>query len=355
MANDSQDIKHQWRVELDEAGTRLDVYLTQKIPGSSRTRMQSVIDGGHVTVNGKVRRPKDPVKDGDTVDVSGGAEILASAVHSASNLKPIKMDLDILFEDDALIVINKAAGIAVHPGAGTRQATLVQGLLAHCGKLSVSEQGEVPDVYVTRPGIVHRLDKDTSGVMVCAKTADAHRILAKQFQDKTNFREYITLLDGVMPRQEIDHESYLFRDPKSRIRFTGMSVPDYRRVTKEGSEPSGKMRYARSVFTRVAVYGERLTLARVRLFTGRTHQIRVHARELGLPVIGDPVYHRPAQLPSTFPPTLRTAVAGISRQMLHARALGFIHPVEGKKMLFEAPYPRDLQTIIELLKPYAQA
>ncbi len=344
----------QWTVDATDSGARLDVYLTGQLAGASRTRVQALIGAGQVTVNGKVRRAKDTLAEGDAV-VWVGDEAALAVGGDEMRLAPIKMPLAILHEDATLIVVNKPAGIAVHPGAGTKKPTLVQGLLAHCGAMSVAEGGDVPEQYAGRPGIVHRLDKDTSGVMVCAKTAEAHRILAKQFQDKTNFREYIVLLDGVMPRQEVDHESYLFRDPQSRVRFSGMSVPEYRRLVKSGHVPGGKVRYARSVFTRVAVYGERLTLARVRLYTGRTHQIRVHAKELGWPVVGDVVYHRPVQLPSTFPPTIRQALAAVPRQMLHARALGFIHPADGRKLLFEAPYPPDFQAIVELLKPYAQS
>ena len=331
----------------DEAGRRLDLVLAARLGEVSRAKIQKLIARGAVTVNGVVvARSKEPVGAGDVVE-------LTWLEAEPSPLTPVPMELDILYEDEQLLVLCKPAGITVHPGAGDNGATLVQGLLYHAGRLG---QPEVTDPTAwLRPGIVHRLDKDTSGVMVVAKTDKAHAALARQFHDKTTLvREYAALLDGRMAQTEILYESYLHRDPRSRLKFASLPVAGYRLLVQEkGREPTG-YRYARSLFKREQTYADRLTLARVRLFTGRTHQIRVHALSLGVPILGDQTYHRPTQLPQTFAPEIRAAVFGLSRQMLHARTLGFRHPVSGEAMHFEALYPPDFQEILALLAPYTQ-
>lgn len=321
---------------------RLDVFITSGLVAYSRTKIQKLIKQGEVLVNGKVASAGSwPVADGDTVVITG------TVVDRVEHLEPVAMPLEILYEDEHLIVINKPAGIAVHPGAGTRGTTLVQGLLHHCRTLSrgsvLDEASEKPG---DRPGIVHRLDKDTSGAMVCARTDEAHAALSKQFQDKTKLvREYAAVLDGVMPSTEITRESWLYRDPESRQRFLSADL-----AMKPDSVPENASRYAKSVFTAVAVYGKRVTVARVRLFTGRTHQIRVHAVDLGLPIIGDQVYHRPCQLPHQFPETLRDLIYRQPRQLLHARILAFDHPVTGKRIEVKAPFPEDFTNVIRLME-----
>jgi RluA family pseudouridine synthase len=184
---------------------------------------------------------------------------------------------------------------------------------------------------------VHRLDKDTTGVMVCAKTEAALTALAEQFRDKTKIaREYVAILDGALPAGDVFVESYLYRDPGSRVRFASMSGEEHARRAAAGTLP--RARYAKSVFRAdevLAGCGARATLARVRLFTGRTHQIRVHARELKAPVLGDATYGR------------ADGVSGAARQMLHARLLAFAHPASGERLRFEAPYPADFATVLE--------
>jgi 23S rRNA pseudouridine1911/1915/1917 synthase len=331
----------------EHAGMRLDVFITSGLVAFSRTKIQKLIKQGEVLVNGKVAEAGSlAMAEGDLVEITG------TIVERPDGIEPVAMPLEILYEDEYLIVINKPAGIAVHPGAGTKGPTLVQGLLHHCRTLSRgSVLDEDSDKPGDRPGIVHRLDKDTTGAMVCARTDEVHAALAKQFQDKTRLvREYAAVLDGVMPATEITRESWLYRDSATRQRFLSADLekkPDFL--------PEGTCRYAKSVFSAIAVYGKRVTVARVRLYTGRTHQIRVHALDLGLPIIGDQLYHRPCQLPHQFPEALRDLVYRQSRQLLHARILGFEHPVTGKRMEVKAPFPEDFSNIIGMMERVKEA
>ena len=323
-------------------GVRLDRWLAgtlidpDRMP-VSRSRIQRLLAAGDIRVDGVCVPGKHLLAGGELVRVHFGAV-------ATSLVEPVAMPLTILFEDHYLMVIDKPAGIAMHPGAGDTGPTLVQGLLHHvqsCGStLSVGQ--------AQRPGIVHRLDKDTSGVVVVAKTEAAHATLAKQFHDKTNLRVYACLLDGFMSHSELEYESYLYRDPRDRLKFASLAVADY----EARGMTSG--RYARTWLRRELVYGHRLTLARVVLATGRTHQIRVHAAALGLPIVGDPVYNRPSALPNSFSPEVRAAVKSLTRQMLHAEVLGFTHPASGETMRFHAPYPKDFLDLLDVLEPYAQ-
>jgi 23S rRNA pseudouridine1911/1915/1917 synthase len=327
-------------VTAELAGRRLDQFLVEALAGSapvSRAKIQKLVAAGAVTVNGAGARAKDPVAAGDRVEV-------AWPPPPPSTLVPARLPLRILFEDAEVIVIDKPAGLAVHPGAGDHGPTLVQGLLHHCGALG---HGRAPDPTAwARPGIVHRLDKDTSGVMVCAKTDRAHAALARQFHDKTALeREYVALLDGLLGEALVVRESYLYRDPANRLRFASSAPPP----------PGVKARYAKSLFRREHEYGHRLTLAAVRLYTGRTHQIRVHARDLHCPVIGDALYGRPTQLPASFPAAVQAAVRRVPRQLLHARRLGFAHPTSGARLTFEAEIPNDFSEVIAVLAPFKNA
>lgn len=328
------------------------MFLAAAVPGVSRSKVKSWLEAGVVALNGRPAKPRDQIKAGDVVAYRRPRPV-------PSPLAPVALPLDILFEDEHLVVVNKPAGLSVHPGAGTQEATLVQALLHHAGKLSraAEARGEDPDAWL-RPGIVHRLDKDTSGVIVVAKTDEAHAHLAQQFHDKTNLREYVALLDGLMQQDEILHESYLYRDPSSRLKFASLSREGHAEiVAKYAAEPGQLKRYrhAKSLFRKERTFGERLTLARVRLYTGRTHQIRVHALDLRLPIVGDLVYHRQTLLPQSFPPEVRQLVAAASRQMLHAAVLGFMHPATGQKLRFDAPYPVDLNALITALAAVLQS
>jgi 23S rRNA pseudouridine1911/1915/1917 synthase len=323
-------------LETDDARlrSRLDLWLAARLENVSRAKVQRMIANINVTVNGRAARNKDPLSVGDKIEVS-------PEIPPESPMTPVQMPLVILFEDDHIIVIDKPAGLSVHPGAGSTGPTLVQGLLYHVGPHGLGHpQSAYEDPLATlRPGIVHRLDKDTSGIMVCAKSDRAHAHLARQFHDKTTLRrEYGALLDGMLKAPEVVRESWLARDPSTRVTF--MSLP---------SEKPGA-RFAKSLFRVEEVFEQRLTLVGVRLFTGRTHQIRVHAKDLGAPVIGDLVYHRPTVLPQTFSSEARALVGGICRQLLHARHLTFMHPVTERQMSFDSPYPFDFTSVLNTIR-----
>lgn len=325
---------------------RIDSYLSIRLQDLSRTKIQKLISAGQILLNGKECSTKAKVSSGDKIEISGS---LDSFFQSESyTLKPVKIDFQILYEDEHLIVINKPAGLVVHPGAGTRDPTLVDGLLYHYKNSSeFIEKFDDGSGTNLRPGIVHRLDKDTTGAIVCAKTSKVAEGLAKQFFEKSNLREYVALLDGVMKEPENIIESYLYRDPRNRQRFASMSKEEFQSVDEE---KTGSYKYAKSQFSKKKVYNERLTLATIKLYTGRTHQIRVHARKLKMPVIGDQVYNSTINLPNNFPDPIKNVLRGLKRQMLHARLLGFKHPITGKMMGFEAPLPDDFRKIINLLE-----
>jgi len=334
---------------LDEGRLRLDVYLSRNLAGVSRSKVQEMIESGLVTVNGEAATTKLQVKEGDKIRYG-------DLPRATSALEPVQMDLDILFEDEHLLVINKAAGIAVHPGAGETGATLVHGLLYHSKNLGRGATRDEDDELVAeRPGIVHRLDKDTTGVMVVAKSDAAHAKLSQQFHDKTNFRQYVALLNGAFPEGEWVRDSYLFRDPKERTRFSSIDVSEYEhRKSREGVDELPGHRFARTIFKREALFRGVVSLVSLKLATGRTHQIRLHARDLGAPVLGDQIYgSRPVCLGrAIFPSDLEGYISGVSRQMLHAWVLGFKHPISGQWLQFEAPLPYDFEQLVKALEPF---
>lgn len=314
---------------------RLDKFLTRLLP-QTRQWIQKRITGQQILLNGK------PTKSGALVS-AGDLILMAEAPEQTEYLTPHPLPLTILHEDDSLVVLDKQAGLVVHPGAGVREPTLVEGLLYHFGrKTRLEVQGQD-----NRPGVVHRLDKDTTGVMVCAKTPEAHQKLAVQFAEKSNVREYLALLAGRFPEEEMVYESYLGRDPKNRVKMMSRSEESF----DEAGPPAG-WRSAKSAFRvvrRIEVAGQALTLCKVRLFTGRTHQIRAHAEALGFPVWGDQTYKgidKPVAVLSGGS-KIEKMLMGVKRQMLHARFLGFTHPTTKEKMMFEADLPKDFQLILE--------
>jgi 23S rRNA pseudouridine1911/1915/1917 synthase len=285
-------------VQSADAGQRLDRFLAQALPAFSRARLQTLIREKFVTVNGKPARPRDPVRARAVVEVREPEVAKIDA-------QPESMHLDILFEDDDLLVLNKPAGLVVHPGAGHQQHTLVNALLAHCKNLSGIGGKE-------RPGIVHRLDKETSGVLVIAKNDATHRDLSKQFAERTTGKTYLALVAGAPGQKAGTIDAPIARHPVHRQRMTiaqraGRSAKtDYRVLESNGD----------------------VSLVECTIHSGRTHQIRVHLHHLGNPVIGDKLYggKRAGNLP---------------RQMLHAWKLSFVHPRTEKPMSFTAPIPND--------------
>ncbi len=318
---------------------RLDIWLASELPHLSRAKIQKLIRRSKILVDGKNVKANWILKEGQSIHIEIDKEI------PSARITPHPMKLDILYEDEDLLVLNKSAGISVHPGAGTQEPTLIEGVFHWLGRTQ-TEAGEN-----IRPGIVHRLDKDTTGVMVYAKNEHAQSHLSKQFANKQNQREYIAILDGLLKQDRIEHESYLYRDPVHRKRFASISAKDFKeRFGQEPKEGTG-YRLAKSLFVKKASYQSRLTLASITLRTGRTHQIRVHSKDLMCPVLGDPIYNTPHEWPKSFSMELRKQISSLKRQMLHARILGFIHPLSGKEMVFEAPLPEDFQNILNLLSP----
>ena len=297
--------KSQFVVSKEDAKLRLDRVLAKQLPEYSRSRLQQLIRGGFVRLNGAITRPRQPVRSGDEI------ELTEPPLEKIEN-QPEPIPLDVLFEDNDLIVINKPAGLVVHPGAGHQQHTLVNALLSHCTTLSGIGGKE-------RPGIVHRLDKETSGCLVVAKNDATHRNLSKQFAERTIEKIYIALVAGKLRKQTGAIEEKIRRHPVHRQRMTVTSL---------------RGRAARTEY-RVLRSGDQASLIECRLHSGRTHQIRVHLHHIGHPVLGDKVYA--ARLAKEFP-----------RQMLHAWKIGFRHPRTSEWTNFEAPMPDDLATALEL-------
>jgi 23S rRNA pseudouridine1911/1915/1917 synthase len=294
----------QLRVSKESAGLRLDRFLAQAAPRFSRARLQSLIREGFVTLNATKTRPRQIVRGGDLIRLTEPAPKKIAA-------RPEKIALEVLFEDADLLVINKPPGMVVHAGAGNAEHTLVNALLAHCRTLSGIGGKE-------RPGIVHRLDKDTSGCLVVAKNDVAHQDLARQFAERTIEKIYLALVSGALRVRQGVIDAAIGRHPVHRQR---MSV-----ATKRG-------RAARTDY-RVLQSGGGVSLVECTLHSGRTHQIRVHLHHLGHPVLGDKVYG--PKMSQDYP-----------RQMLHSWKLGFRHPRDGKWRRFEAPLPSDFANALK--------
>jgi 23S rRNA pseudouridine1911/1915/1917 synthase len=298
-------------------GLRLDRVLASEIAGQSRSQIQRLIEEGHVTLpRVKTVKANTPVREGDVITVSLPEPVAAAP-------EPEDIALDILFQDADLIVINEPAGMVVHPGAGNETGTLVNALLHHVTDLS-GIGGEL------RPGIVHRLDKGTSGVMVVAKNDSAHQELSRQFHDREVEKQYVALVWGlVQQRKRIDIP--IGRDPVHREKI------------------STRARRARSAVTRVtwARHVPGVSLLRIAIHTGRTHQIRVHLNAIGHPIVGDSLYggvHR------RVPHQLRS-VQRLTRPFLHAERLAFTHPRTGEYLEFTAALPEDLRTALAEVEP----
>jgi len=291
----------------EDAGLRLDVFLANEHPDLTRSRIQRLIREQRARVNGEPARQAYRLRPGDVV-------ALEIPEPEAPSIEPEPIPLDIYYEDRDLIVVNKARGMVVHPAVGNYRGTLVNALLCHCRDLSGING-------VLRPGIVHRLDKDTSGLLMVAKNDAAHLALAAQLKARSVTREYIGLAHGRIAKEEGVIEAPIGRHPRKRQHMA--VVP--------GGRPA-VTRYR--VTARYAKY----TLLRLRLETGRTHQIRVHLAHIGHPLVADLKYgHARAEL-------------GLSGQFLHAGLLGFVHPTTGCRLTFEAPLPAELQAVLDALE-----
>jgi 23S rRNA pseudouridine1911/1915/1917 synthase len=323
--------------DASHAGQRLDRFLSTSFPAMSRTRLQNLIRQGHVTLGrATIEDVKYPVKPGDRFEL---------VVPPVASPKPQAqaMPLDIVYEDDALIVIHKPAGLVVHPGAGNLDGTLVNALIAHCG-LSLSGIGGV-----ARPGIVHRLDKDTSGLLVVAKTDAVHRALSKQFADHGREgeleRRYLALVWGAPSRPHGTIDAAIGRHPTSRTKMAILPQGGREAVTHYQIVASFGRRGSKQAGEPVA------SLLECRLETGRTHQVRVHLASIGVPLIGDPLYSQGFKTKLlTLPAPIQDKIAGFKRQALHAAGLAFVHPTSGTLLEFNSPLPDDFATLVAALK-----
>lgn len=308
-------------VPLDLAGSRLDQAAAHLFPEYSRERLKDWIKDGRLTVQGKPGKPKDKVAGGEAL-------VLLAELEAETEALPQDIPLNIVYEDDDLLVIDKPAGLVVHPGAGNPDGTLMNALLFHCPDLRL----------LPRAGIVHRIDKDTSGLLVVAKTLPAQTSLTAQLADKTVYREYEAIVCGVMTGGGAVNAP-IDRHPTDRTRMT---------VVNRRDEDDERGREAVSHYRVIARFRGH-THVRVQLETGRTHQIRVHMAHIGHPLIGDPVYGGRPRLPKGGSPAMIRAIQQFPRQALHARRLGLVHPVTGAEMSWESPLPADMAELLRVL------
>jgi 23S rRNA pseudouridine1911/1915/1917 synthase len=305
------------KIGPEHAGLRLDAFLASQIDGWSRARLQKLIENEDVLVNGKPSKPSYKLRQGDDLEI----ELTAT---STVEFTPENIPIDIIYEDETLVVVNKRAGLVVHPAAGTPSGTLANALAYHFQHL--------PDIGTgVRPGIVHRLDRDTSGLLVVAKTEAALENLSDQFRDRTVFKSYVALVHGRVLSNSGKIDQPLARDPSNRTRMA---------VVRGGRNALSLYRVRRTF--------QRFTLLDVELKTGRTHQIRVHLAWLKHPVVGDETYGGGRD--NTIPdPQLRARIRNLKRHFLHAEKLAFTHPATKEAMKFESPLPAELSELLELL------
>jgi 23S rRNA pseudouridine1911/1915/1917 synthase len=305
-------------VTAEEAGQRLDGFLAARIEAWSRARLQRLIEDADVLVNGKAVKPSYKIRAHDEIDVELTPQ--PSETFAAENIP-----INVVHEDDELIVVNKPAGMVVHPAAGISGGTLANALSFHFEQLSTS-------AGTARPGIVHRLDKGTSGLMVVAKTESAHERLASQFRDREVFKSYLALVHGQVEHRKGEIDQPIARDPRNRVRM----------AIVRGGRPALSIYRQRESFNR-------FTLLDVELRTGRTHQIRVHLSWLKHPVVGDEVYGG-GRDNTILDPEIRRAVSKLNRQFLHAAELGFKHPKTGQQLMFKAELPAELLTVLDAVR-----
>ncbi len=310
LSDDNCEEIREFLVEEDEEGDRLDVYLLDQFVDMSRSYIQKIIKDKKVTVNGKVEKAKYLVKEEDKVVIEIPKPKILEVV-------PQDIPIEIVYEDDDIIIVNKPQGMVVHPAPGNYEGTLVNAILYHCkGNLS-SING------VIRPGIVHRIDKDTSGILMIAKNNNAHNCLAEQLKDHSITREYEFICHGVFKEDNITVDRPIGRNPKDRLKMA--IVPNGKRAVTHFE-----------VLERFNGY----THVRARLETGRTHQIRVHAMSINHPLVGDPVYGP------------KNSKIKLNGQALHAKKLGFIHPTTKEYVEFDSELPDYFQKLLEKLRKY---
>jgi len=302
------------------AGRRLDAVLAELFPEYSRSRLSAWIKSGDVAVDGAPARPRDPVRGGETLTLNAVEEVQTHAVAE-------DIPLDVLYEDEHVFVLDKPAGLVVHPGAGNPAGTLVNALLHRDPGLD----------KLPRAGIVHRLDKDTSGVMVVARTLPAHTALVAQLSAREVHRQYLAIVVGALVSGGTVAAA-IDRHPRDRLRMA---------VREDGKDAVTHYRLRERFRAHTAL--------ECRLETGRTHQIRVHMAHLKHPIVGDPLYGGSLKLPKGASEALIAALRGFRRQALHAEVLAFAHPITGEPVRCEAPVPDDMQELMRLLREDAAA
>ena len=296
-------------IQEKDFNKRIDIFLTENIQSISRSYIKKLIDSDKVKVNDKKVKAGYILKPNDIIEV-------LDIEKEALNILPKKMNIDIIYEDNDIIVINKAKGQVVHPGNGNYTDTLVNGLLySHSNNLSNENDDDI------RPGIVHRIDKDTTGVIVVAKNDIAHRKLSDQFKEHSITRKYIAIVKGIVKEDEITIDKPIGRNPKDRLKMAVTNINSKRAVTHI------------KVLNRF--YESKLTLIEATLETGRTHQIRVHMKSIGYPLLGDLTYGSQYKL------------INVDKHMLHAKKLGFIHPSTNEYVEFEVDLPNEFETILK--------
>ena len=321
---------YSFTADSGQQALRVDKFLMNRIENATRNKIQQAAKAGSVRVNDVVVKSNYKVKGGDQV------KVLFTHPPYENLLVGEDIPLDIVYEDDALVVINKAAGMVVHPGHGNYNRTLLNALLYHFKSLPLNAND--------RPGLVHRIDKDTSGLLVVAKTEKAMTHLAKQFFDKTSQRSYYALVWGDVKDDTGTIEVHIGRDPKNRLLMTVFPDGDQGKEAITHYEVVERFGYT--------------TLVRCRLETGRTHQIRAHMKHIGHTLFGDARYGGDNILKGTTFTKYKQFVDNcfklLPRQALHAQTLGFVHPISGKSMSFEAPLPNDMLTALDKWRHYAK-
>ena len=328
--NESLYEHYSFTADSGQQALRVDKFLMNRIENSTRNKIQQAAKAGSVLVNDSVVKSNYKVKGGDEV------KVLFTNPPYENLLVGEDIPLDIFYEDDALVVVNKAAGMVVHPGHGNYSGTLLNALLYHFESLPLNAND--------RPGLVHRIDKDTSGLLVVAKTEKAMTHLAKQFFDKTSQRSYYALVWGDVKDDTGTIEGHIGRDPKNRLLMTIFPDGDQGKEAITHYEVMERFGYT--------------TLVRCRLETGRTHQIRAHMKHIGHTLFGDARYGGDNILKGTTFTKYKQFVDNcfklLPRQALHAQTLGFVHPISGKSMSFEAPLPNDMLTALDKWRHYAK-
>jgi 23S rRNA pseudouridine1911/1915/1917 synthase len=306
-----------FKIGPDDVGVRLDAFLASQIEGWSRARLQRLIEAEDVLVNGKLSKPSYKLRENDELEV----ELVSP---TTTSFTPEAIPIEIVYEDDTLVVVNKPAGLVVHPAAGIHSGTLANALAYHFQQL--------PNATSVRPGIVHRLDRDTSGLLVVAKTEAALENLSDQFRARSVYKLYAALVHGRVASDSGRIEQPLARDPSNRTRMA---------VVRGG-------RSALSIY-RVARRFNRFTLLDVELKTGRTHQIRIHLAWLKHPVVGDETYGG-GRDNTIQDPKLKSLIRGLKRHFLHAEKLAFTHPTTGDRVQFHSPLPPGLSNLLTEIK-----